>query len=138
MSDLIDRDEAKKAMTAAVWERAALADASPLQAQLAVRAYSNVLDDLPAASQIVEHDYSPSMNPNDQGECIVCGGGPHTRVCDPRDEVIRQLVEALINASANLETVSRADQLNDVQKQQCRAWSDEALAAARKMKGAVK
>lgn len=95
MADLIDREEAKKAMTAAVWERAALADASPLQAQLAVRAYSEVLDDLPAASQIVEHEYTPSMNPNNQGECIVCGGGPHTRVCDPRDEVILGLLEAL-------------------------------------------
>lgn len=53
------------------------------------------------------------------------------RAPDPRDEVIRGLREALINAAANLETVSRADQLGDVQKQQCRAWSDEALAAAR-------
>lgn len=26
------------------------------------------------------HDYQPSMNPNDQGECVICGGGPHTRI----------------------------------------------------------
>jgi Lar family restriction alleviation protein len=55
------------------------------------------------------------------------------RAPDPRDEVIRGLMEALINAAANLATVSRADQLGDVQKQQCQAWSDEALAAARQL-----
>jgi len=28
----------------------------------------------------VAHRYQPSMNPNDQGECVICGGGPHTEV----------------------------------------------------------
>lgn len=50
MAYLIDREEAKKAVTAAVLERAARADANPLEAQLAVRAYSKALDDLPAVA----------------------------------------------------------------------------------------
>ena len=127
MADLIDRDEAKKAMTAAVRERADRFDISPLEAQLTVRAYSKVLDDLPAASQVVGHEYTPSMNPNDQGECTVCGGGPHTRAPDPRDEAIRGLVEA--GNQARLAFAGYVSEQSAVDK------LDAALAAARKLKG---
>lgn len=57
------------------------------------------------------------------------------RAPDPRDEAIRGLSEALIEASANLATVARTDGMYEVQRKQCQAWSDEAFAAAWKLTG---
>lgn len=33
---------------------------------------------LPAVQPVTAHTYKPSMNPNDQGECVICGGSPQS------------------------------------------------------------
>ncbi|MFN7883208.1 MAG: hypothetical protein ACK5PF_09380 [bacterium] len=33
---------------------------------------------LPAVQPVTAHTYTPSMNPNDQGECVICGGSPQS------------------------------------------------------------
>lgn len=54
---------------------------SDLIDQCVVSGLGLLRDTHPAAPSItVAHDYQPSLNAMDQGDCAICGNGPHTRV----------------------------------------------------------
>lgn len=77
MSDLILRMDAVQACQVGPsdeWSR----DTKSGYNQAATDCATNILH-VPAV-QPVAHEYEPSMDPNDQGECVICGGGPHTAV----------------------------------------------------------
>lgn len=63
-----------------------------------------------ALPSVNPHDYQPSMDPNDQGECVICGGGPHTGVSvrpaatQPNPLAVPE-VRALVEALDAAETV---------------------------------
>jgi hypothetical protein len=47
---------------------------------------------------IPAHRYQPSMDPNDQGECVICGSGPHTEVTPAPDPVAQAARERALAA----------------------------------------
>lgn len=91
MSDLIRRMDAVQACQVGPsdeWSRSTKSGYN----QAATDCAMNILRIAPAlpAAQPDAHAYKPSMDPNDRGECVICGGGPHTAV-QPDAAAIREV-----------------------------------------------
>jgi len=71
---------------------------------------------LPAEQPVTAHTYTPSMNPNDQGECVICGGSPQSVLkLGPWNPVTSPSMTDMMVDPASLDAFMEANPLPAVQ-----------------------